>query len=249
MNFEKTSNPVFSEGRLRDLANSFAGNGEMTMAGTATKTLLLFALVVLSGSITWKLFGAESPALMPCIAIGGIGGFILALISCFKPDKAYIFGPLYALCEGLLLGGVSAMYNAAYDGIVTSAVLLTLVVCGVVFLCYRMGLLRASNTFVKVISYATIGIGVFYLVSMLLGMFGVNVSLSHLGGVGIAIQLVIVGVAALNLVLDFNNVENGVQSGFSAQYEWYYAFGLMVTVVWIYMEILRLLWLIAARRD
>jgi uncharacterized YccA/Bax inhibitor family protein len=112
-----------------------------------------------------------------------------------------------------------------------------------------MGLLRASNTFVKVISYATIGIGVFYLVSMLLGMFGVNVSLLHLGGVGIAIQLVIVGVAALNLVLDFNNVENGVQSGFSAQYEWYYAFGLMVTVVWIYMEILRLLWLIAARRD
>jgi len=248
MNFEKTSNPAFSESRLRGLAESFAGTGQMTMAGTATKTLVLFALLVLTASITWKMFGVESTALMPCMIVGGIGSLVFAIISCVKPEKAYIFGPLYALCEGLLVGAVSAMYAAALDGIVLSAVLLTLAVSAVVFLCYRFGLLKASGTFVKVITYATIGIGVFYLLTFILGLFGVNISLtSGMGTMGIVIQLVIVGVAALNLVLDFNNVENGVYNGVPAQFEWYYAFGLMVTLIWIYFEILKLLWMIAAR--
>lgn len=247
MNFEKTSNPAFSESRLRGLAESFAGTGQMTMAGTATKTLVLFALLVLTASITWKMFGVESAALMPCMIVGGIGSLVFAIISCVKPEKAYIFGPLYALCEGLLVGAVSAMYAAALDGIVLSAVLLTLAVSAVVFLCYRFGLLKASGTFVKVITYATIGIGVFYLINFILGLFGVPISLASMGPWGIVIQLVIVGIAALNLVLDFNNVENGVNSGVPAQFEWYFAFGLMVTLIWIYFEILKLLWMIAAR--
>ena len=249
MNFEKTSNPAFSEGRLKKMAESFAGTGQMTMAGTATKTLLLFALLVLTASITWKMVGVESPALMPCMIGGGIGALVLAIVACIKPEKAYIFAPLYALCEGLLLGAVSAMYASAFDGIVTSAILLTLAISAVVFLCYRMGLLRASTTFVKVISFATIGIMVFYLLSFVLGFFGIHLSVFSLGWVGIVIQLVIVGIAALNLVLDFNNVENGINSGVSAQFEWYFAFGLMVTLVWIYIEVLRLLAILYGRRD
>ena len=241
MNFEKTSNPAFSESRLRKLAGDFAGTGQMTVAGAATKTLLLFGLLVLTASITWKMVGVESPALMPCIIGGAIGAVILAIIACVKPDKAYIFGPLYALCEGLLVGAVSAMYAAAYDGIITMALLLTLTISGVVFLCYRFGILRASGTFVKVISYATIGIGAFYLLSWILSFFGLNISVFNMGGLGIIIQLVIVGIAALNLVLDFHNIENGAANGVPAQFEWYYAFGLMVTLVCIYFEILRLL--------
>ncbi len=247
MNFEKTSNPVFSDSRLRDLASSFAGTGQMTVAGTATKTLLLFALVVLTGSITWKMFGAGSPALMPVMIVGGIGAFVLALVASFKPDKAYIFGPLYALCEGLLLGSISAMYANEFEGIVSMALLLTIAVSAVVFLCYRVGILRASGTFVKVITYATLGVGVFYLLSLLLGLFGVNLSPMRFGTIGLVIQIAIVGIAALNLVLDFNNVENGVADGVSAQYEWYFAFGLMVTIVWLYLEILRLLAIILSR--
>lgn len=248
MNFEKTSNPAFSESRLRKLTEDFAGTGQMTVAGAATKTLLLFGLLILTASITWKMVGVESPALMPCIIGGAIGAVILAIVACVKPDKAYIFGPLYALCEGLLIGAVSAMYAAAYDGIITSALLLTLAVSGVVFLCYRFGLLRASNTFVKVITFATLGIAAFYLLSFILGFFGINITVFNMGAIGIIIQLVIVGVAALNLVLDFHNIENGAANGVPAQFEWYYAFGLMVTLVWIYMEILRLL-AILARRD
>ncbi len=247
MNFEKTSNPAFSEGRLRGLAESFAGTGPMTMAGTATKTLLLFALVLLTGSITWKMFGVGNTALVPCMIAGGIGALIFAIVNCVKPDKSYIFAPLYALCEGLLLGAVSAMYAAQLDGIVLSAVMLTIAVSAVVFVCYRFGILRASNTFVKVITYATIGIAVFYLLSMVLRLFGINFSLFNLGWVGIAIQLVVVGIAALNLVLDFNNVENGIQNGVPAHFEWYYGFGLMVTLVWIYLEILRLLFMLSRR--
>jgi uncharacterized YccA/Bax inhibitor family protein len=248
MNFEKTSNPAFSESRLRKLAGDFAGTGQMTVAGAATKTLLLFGLLILTASITWKMAGVGSTALMPCIIGGAIGAVIMAIVACVKPDKAYIFGPLYALCEGLLIGAVSAMYAAAYEGIITSALFLTLAVSGVVFLCYRFGLLRASNTFVKVITFATLGIAAFYLLSFILGFFGINITVFNMGAFGIVIQLIIVGVAALNLVLDFNNIENGAANGVPAQFEWYYAFGLMVTLVWIYMEILRLL-AILSRRD
>ncbi|MCQ2251516.1 MAG: Bax inhibitor-1/YccA family protein [Bacteroidales bacterium] len=241
MNFERTSNPAFSDSRFAQAVREFAGEGQMTVQGTATKTLLLFALVVLTATITWKLFGVESPALTPCMIGGGIGAFVCALVCCFKQDLAMIFGPIYALCEGLLLGAVSAMYNAAFHGIVLQAVLLTSLLAAVVFICYRFGILRASNTFVKVITYATIGIGVFYLVSFVANLFGANISLFGLGWVGVVIQLIIVGIASLNLVLDFNTIENGVESGAPAEFEWYAAFGLMVTLVWIYLEILRLL--------
>lgn len=249
MNFDHSSNPTFSTSRLNEAIGAFAGDNQvMTHKGAATKTLLLMALVLLTGSISWKLFGANSPMVMPLMIGGGIGALVFGLISCFKPEKSYIFGPLYALCEGLLLGALSAMYSTAVNGIVGNAIVATIAVSVVVFLCYRAGILRASNTFVKVIVYATLGIGAFYLISIVAGLFGVNMSVMQLGTVGIIIQLVIVGVAALNLVLDLDMIDRCVEAGAPARMEWYCAYGLMVTLVWIYIEILRLLFMLA-RRD
>jgi len=219
----------------------------MTVQGTATKTLLLFALVVLTGTITWKMFNAESAALFPCMIVGALGAIISAIVCCFKQDKAHIIGPIYALCEGLLLGAISAMFNAAYAGIVMNAILITALIAGIVFVCYRFGILRASGTFKKVIAFATMGVGVFYLVSWIASMFGANISVFSLGWVGLVLQLVIVGIAALNLVLDFNTIEENVECGAPAKCEWYAAFGLMVTLIWIYIEVLRLLVLILGR--
>lgn len=247
MNFDHSSNPAFSSSRFQEALQDFAGTGQMTMKGTATKTLLLFALVFLTATITWKMFGAGSSALMPCIIAGGIGSFVCALVCCFKQDMAHIFGPIYALCEGLLLGAVSAQYDAIFDGIVLQAFMITMAVSAVVFVCYRQGILRASNTFVKVIAFATMGIGAFYLITFVANLFGAHISVMNMGWVGIVIQLVIVGIAALNLVLDFKTIEDGVQTGAPAQFEWYAAFGLMVTLVWIYLEILRLLFILLAR--
>ena len=249
MNFTKTSNPVFSQERLQNAVRSFAGEGVMTVKGVATKTLLLFLLVFLTGSITWKLAGTGSPALMPLMIGGGIGALILGFVTVAKADKAYIFGPLYAICEGLLLGALSAMYEAQLHGIVSKAMFSTFAVAGVVFLCYRFGVLRASSTFIKVISFATLGIGAYYLISVVAGLFGANLSVFAFGTAGLVIQGIIVIIAALNLVLDFNSIEGGIESGAPAQMEWYGAFGLMVTLIWIYLEILRLLLVLAGRRD
>lgn len=245
--FDNSSNPAFSASRFEQAVHEFVGEGQMTVKGTCNKTLLLFALVLLSGTISWKLFGVGSSMLIPCLIGGGIGAFICALVSCLKQDKAYIFGPIYALCEGLLLGTVSAQYNAMFKGIVMQAVLITAIIAGLAFLGYRFGILKASSTFIKVITYATLGIGAFYLISFVANLFGAHITLFSLGWVGIVIQLVIVAVASLNLVLDFNTIERGVESGAPAQFEWYAAFGLMVTLVWIYLEILRLLIMILGR--
>ncbi|MBQ3656611.1 MAG: Bax inhibitor-1/YccA family protein [Bacteroidales bacterium] len=247
MDFSRTSNPVFSEERVQGLAREYVGEGVMTVKGVATKTLLLFLLVFLTGSLTWKLSMTNSGAVMPLMIGGGIGALILGFIACAKADKAYIFGPLYALCEGLLLGALSAMYEAELHGIVSIAMFSTFAVAGVVFLCYRFGILKASGTFIKVISFATLGIGAFYLISVVAGLFGANISVFQFGTVGLVIQIVIVIVAALNLVLDFSSIEEGVNAGAPAKMEWYGAFGLMVTLIWIYLEILRLLAILSRR--
>ncbi len=250
MNFEKTSNPAFSTSRFKEAINNFAGTGQMTVKGTATKSLLLLALAFLTATITWKLVGVGSSATTPLMIIGVIGALVSAIVCCVKQDKAYIWAPVYALFEGLTLGAVSAMFSYLVHGIVPMALFLTLAITGVVFACYHFGVLKASNTFIKVITYATMGIGAFYLIAMILRLFGVDISPMGMGGFGIVIQLVIVAIAALNLVLDFKTIEDGVNQGAPAQFEWYASFGLMVTLVWIYMEILRLLLIIAnASRD
>ncbi len=248
MNLSKSSNPTFSEKIFEKALTRNQDGTVMSYNGAVNKSIILFLLVLLSGIATWKLTIVGNSA-ASYLAIGGaIGAFILALVTSFKPDKSAILAPIYALCEGLFLGAISAIFNATYNGIVMQAIIATVCVVAIVFLCYRAGILKATPTFTKVLVFATLGIGVFYLVSILLSFAGINLSVFSLGWLGIIIQLVIVGVASLNLVLDFNQIDTGVEMQSPKYMEWYCAFGLMVTIVWMYIEILRLLALLS-RRD
>ena len=182
--------------------------------------------------------------------VGGLGGFVFALITSFRPQSAPWSAPIYASLEGIFLGAISAMYNARFAGLPQQAVLLTFGVAGAVFMLYRFNILRATEGFRKMMMAAMIGIGLFYLGSMLLSLFGVSIGyFTSSGPLAIGINLAIAGVAALNLVLDFDRIEQGVRAGAPKQLEWFAAFGLMVTLVWLYLELLRLLSRLQGRRD
>ena len=179
---------------------------------------------------------------MPATLIGGLGGFIVALITVFKPRVSPYTAPIYAALEGLLLGGISALYNARFEGLPAQAVALTFGVFVALLIVYRTGLIRATENFRMGVVAATGGIMVMYLLSFVLGFFGIQMSFLHDSSpLSIGISLVIVVVAALNLVLDFDFIERGVAHGAPKFMEWYAAFGLLVTLVWLYLEILRLL--------
>jgi uncharacterized YccA/Bax inhibitor family protein len=186
----------------------------------------------------------------PAIMLGTLGGFIFAMITAFKKEWAPVTAPIYALLEGLALGGISAVFNLRFHGIAFQAVGLTFGTLFVLLLAYKSGLVRATQKFRLGIMAATGGIMIFYVVQMLLGFFGFNfASLNGSGTLSIGISLFIVAIAALNLVLDFDFVEQGVSSGAPKYMEWYAAFGIMVTLVWLYLEILRLLAKTRSSRD
>jgi uncharacterized YccA/Bax inhibitor family protein len=216
----------------------------MSLSGTVNKTGILLICVVASAAWTWnRALHSENPAtVMPLVAIGAIGGLIVAFVTVFKKEWAAITSPLYALLEGLVLGGVSATLEARYPGIPMQAVGLTFGTLFVLLLAYRSGLIRVTEKFRLGVVAATGGIMVFYLVSMVLGFFGMHLtSMYSASPLSIGISVVIVIVAALNLVLDFDFIESGVRAGAPRYMEWYGAFGLMVTLIWLYLEILRLL--------
>ena len=243
----RTGNPAFSEATFE----SFSKRGffdqaaaRMTVEGTATKTGILLLLAALSGALTWNL--ATNPAtagMAMALAIGGaLGALISCLVICFKPTTAPYLSPVYALLEGLFLGAISAIYNTRYEGIVPQAVGLTFGVMAVMLIAYRGGLVRATPKFTVGVIAATGGVALFYLGTIVLNLFGVHTSYMHDNSwLGIGISLVVVAIAALNLVLDFDLIENGARRGAPKFMEWYAAFGLMVTLVWLYVELLRLL--------
>jgi uncharacterized YccA/Bax inhibitor family protein len=173
---------------------------------------------------------------------GILGGFVLALVTAFKPVWAPISTPLYALAEGLALGGISVVFESAYSGIVAQAVFLTFGTLAALLIAYRSGVIRATDNFRRGVFAATGGIALLYLASFILGFFGIAIPLIHSNGlVGILFSLFVVVIAALNLVLDFDLIERGAAQGAPAYMEWYGAFALLVTLVWLYLEILRLL--------
>jgi uncharacterized YccA/Bax inhibitor family protein len=176
------------------------------------------------------------------VAIGGIGGFIVAMVTIFKKEWSPITAPIYSLLEGLALGGISALFELRYPAIAMQAVGLTFATLFVLLMAYHTGLIRVTEKFKLGVVAATGGIAVFYLVQFVLGFFGVRFAAVNGSGVlGIGFSVVVVIVAALNLVLDFDFIENGVSTGAPKYMEWYGAFGLIVTLVWLYLEILRLL--------
>jgi uncharacterized YccA/Bax inhibitor family protein len=236
----RTSNPALNEKVFT--AIPYYGENAMTIGGTVNKTGLLLILAVLSGSFTWHQATQNAEGVLPWVLGGAIGGFIVALVTIFKKDWAAVTAPIYALLEGLFLGAISALLEAQYKGIVSSAMILTFGTLGTLLIAYRMGLIRATETFKSIVMAATGGIALFYVIAFVMGLFGASVPLIHNATpMGIGFSVVVVIVAALNLVLDFDFIEQGAASGAPKYMEWYAAFGLMVTLVWLYLEILRLL--------
>lgn len=254
MNLTKTSNPVFKE---RVFHRDYTSASEvMTVNGTVNKTALMLLLVIASAVFTWNKFFdavASNPqaglsAVMPWVVVGGIGGFITVLVTVFRPQSSGISAPVYAVFEGLLLGGISAIFESMYSGIVMRAVALTLAVFAAMLFFYRSGIIKVTQKFMMGVFAATMGIALVYLVSFIAGFFGANLGFLYgNSNFSIGFSLLVVGIAALNLVLDFSFIERAADSGAPKYMEWYGAFGLMVTLIWLYLEILRLLSKLASR--
>jgi uncharacterized YccA/Bax inhibitor family protein len=216
----------------------------MTIQGTINKTGILTVLLLAGAVWTWNIFFStqNNTAITPYIYGGAIAGFILALITIFKPTASPYTAPLYAVAEGLFLGGISAMFESLVPGIAVNAFLLTCAILCIMLLLYRFNVLRATPSMVKGIIGATGAIAMIYIVTMVMGVFGVRMPMIYeYGWVGIVFSLVVVGVAAFNLIIDFNFIEQGAAEGLPVYMEWYGAFGLMVTLIWLYLEVARLL--------
>jgi uncharacterized YccA/Bax inhibitor family protein len=242
----KTSNPALSGDAFR--VGGAALGDSMTISGTVNKTGILLICVVATAAWSWSLFTRSPETALPPLAIGGIGGFIVALVTIFKKAWSPVTAPMYALLEGLVLGSASAMLEVRFPGIAEQAVGLTFGTLIALLLAYRSGIIRATERFKMGIVAATGGIFVFYLVQLVLGFFGIHfTAINGSGAIGIGFSVVVVIVAALNLVLDFDLIESGAQAGAPKYMEWYGGFALMVTLIWLYLEILRLLSKIRSR--
>lgn len=245
----RSGNPVLKESTFLDLGSGSVVTrdaGAMTLNGTVNKTGILLLLCVLTATFSWNAALNAEGALTPAGTIylwgGLIVGFILALVTSFKPAWSPVSAPLYALAEGLFLGGISAMFNAKFPGIVMQAVLLTFGTLFALLVAYRSGWIKATENFKLGVVAATGGIALIYLATIVLRLFNINIPFIHDSGlIGIGFSLFVVVIAALNLVLDFDFIENGAEQGAPKYMEWYGAFGLMVTLVWLYVEFLRLL--------
>lgn len=242
--FFKSGNPALSQKIFNKNIPTQYGE-TMTERGTLNKFGLLLALLVAAASFTWK--GASEGNLMVGWMIGGaIIGLILAIILAFKPQWSPFLAPVYALAEGVFLGAISAYYNNAFaekaPGIVMQAVGLTFGVVIAMFALYRFGIIKATQKFKAIVFTATAGIALFYLISFVLRFFNIEMPLIHESTTwGIVFSFIVVGIAALNLILDFDMIDQAVAGGAPKYMEWYGAFGLMVTIVWLYIEVLRLL--------
>jgi uncharacterized YccA/Bax inhibitor family protein len=240
----RTGNPGLNDKTFANLPRPLVGEERMTVQGTINKSFLM--LVVLMAGALWPwsqyLSTGDAATVSTSVLIGVLGGFVLALVISFKATLAPYLSLPYAALEGVAIGGISALMERRFPGIAIQAVGLTFGVLAVLLVAYRAGLIRATQRFRAIVVGATGAIALVYIVSMVLGLFHVNVPvLNDATPLGIIVSLVIVGVAALNLVLDFDLIESGAAQGAPRYMEWYSAFGLLVTLVWLYLEMLRLL--------
>jgi uncharacterized YccA/Bax inhibitor family protein len=240
----RTSNPVLNTDAFRSGTLGFATGDTMTVSGTVNRTGILLICAVGTAAFTWNRF-LHSPfpeTVVPLTLIGVVGGLVVALITVFKKEWSPVTAPIYALLEGLVLGSLSAMIEMRFHGIAIQAVSLTFGTLLAMLLAYHSGVIRATENFKLGVVAATGGIALFYLVTFVLGFFGIHLtSIYGAGPIGIGFSVFVVIIAALNLVLDFNLIESGARNGAPKYMEWYGAFGLMVTLIWLYFEILRLL--------
>ncbi|WP_223066085.1 Bax inhibitor-1/YccA family membrane protein [Paenibacillus caui] len=242
----RSGNPTLKESTF-NRPDQFSGLNAMTIGGTVNKAFITLIILVGSAFSTWMLY-FDGSNVVPMAIGGAIIGFILALIVSFVPKASPYLVPVYAIAEGMFLGAISAQYETVYHGITLQASLLTMGVFFALLLAYKTKLIKATENFKLGVIAATGGIALVYLLSIVLGWFGVQIPYLHESTpLGIGISVVIVIVAALNLVLDFDFIERGAERGAPKYMEWYGAFGLMVTLVWLYLEMLRLLAKIASR--
>ena len=243
----RSGNPALSESTFLDLGSGTVVRRDadaMSLNGTVNKTAFLLVLVLATSMFTWsKAYAGAGAGLMPWVWGGAIGGLVLALVTVFKKQWAPVTAPLYAAVEGLFIGAISALFEQRFPGIVIQAVGLTFGTMAALLVAYRSGLIKATENFKLGVVAATGGIALLYLVNIGMGLLGFEgMGFIHDSGwMGIGFSAVVVVVAALNLVLDFDFIEQGVEQGAPKYMEWYAAFGLLVTLVWLYLEILRLL--------
>ena len=245
----RSGNPALNDSTFNSFRDgSYESSNAMTITGAATKTMILLGLCVGTASMTWGMVaGQNMQTALPWMIGGLVGGLIFGLATGFKPTWSPITGPLYAMAEGLFLGGLSAMYEAQFHGIVFQALLATFGTTFARLIAYQTRLIKATENFKLGVFAATGGIALMYFAMMLMRMFGMNVSIMSMGWLGIGISVVVVIVAAMNLVLDFDYIEEAAKNGAPKYCEWYAAYGLMVTLVWLYVEILRLIAMLAGR--
>ena len=233
----RSGNPVLTDNTFSGV-RSYDSHDTMSIQGTTNKSFILLFLVMLTSSWVWSNPTALVSFLLPAL----VGGFVAALVTIFKKEWSPVTAPIYALLEGIVLGAVSIIFEQSYPGIVIQAVGLTLGTLCALLIVYKSGMITVTDQFRLGIVAATGGIALYYMLSMILGFFHVRMPLIYDSGpLGIGFSVVVVIIAALNLVLDFDFIERGAQMGVPKYMEWYGAFGLMVTLIWLYMEILRLL--------
>ncbi|MFT4152301.1 Bax inhibitor-1/YccA family membrane protein [Parafilimonas sp.] len=249
----QSDNPTLSQKIFsRSIAQDEAGT--MTVRGSVGKFGFLLFMVLAAASYTWYLYYNNQPqTMMTLMWVGIIGGLISVLAICFKPTLAPYLSPAYGILEGFFLGAISAVLNDAfsekYPGLVMQAVGLTFGVALAMFLLYNFRVIKATERFKSTIFAATAGIAIFYLITLVLRLFHVNIPFMYDSSLlGIGLSLFIVAIAALNLIIDFDMIEKGADMGAPKYMEWYGAFGLLVTMVWLYVEILKLLSRFAGRK-
>jgi len=243
--FTRSSNPFMKESAYQSAANepldaNMVGGGviteKMTVQGAINKTFILTALLMVTA-----VFSFSNPSSLFMWG-GAIGGLVIVLIAAFRPQSSPLLAPIYALLEGLFVGSISAIYAAEFSGIVFNAVMLTVATLFMMLFIYKSGIIKVTNKLRTGVVMATGAVALVYVLSWVLGMFGIQVPFLHEGGMlGIGISAVIIGIAALNLLLDFDNFEKGEQYGAPKYMEWFSAMGLLITLVWLYIEFLRLL--------
>lgn len=249
------ANPVLSE-RVFGNSRVQTATEVMTIKGTTLKSFLLLLVIIAAGSYTWKIFhqAIDPTSITPWMWGGLIGGFITAMIISFSPKTAPFLAPVYALLEGLFLGAISAAYNGVFaeiaPNIVINAILMTLLTALLMLTVFRSGIIKIDNKFMRVITLALSTILFYYLILIVLSLFGVNTTLmTGSTPLSIGISIVIVAVAAFSLLVDYQFIVSASEAGAPKYMEWYGAFGLMVTIVWLYLEILRLLAKFAGNRN
>ncbi len=239
----RTANPALNEAIFKQAAEDEYSVTTMTIGGTVNKTAILLMLVLLTAGIMWQRFMTLGPeAVMPWLFVGLIGGLVMGFVTIFAKRWAMYTAPVYALLQGLLIGSLSSYFETMFPGIVIQAVGLTFGTLFLILTIYKTGVIKVTNKFRVGVAAATGAVFLVYMATWIMGFFGSTIPYIHGSGlIGIGFSLVVIVIATLNLILDFDFIEKGAEMGAPKYMEWYAAFGLIVTLIWLYLEFLRLL--------